>query len=107
MNRVCGHSSVNDDNVPARTQLAIELKPLDIVLQPWEIRFSLERNLGVNVHEEGKIRPREETQELETQSHVTCRVVQSCDSIHNHVQRIPLANHRAAEQQGQYNQYAG
>jgi len=66
MNRIRGHSSVNDCDAPARTQLAIEPKPLNIILQPWEIRLSLERNLGVNVHKEGEIGLWEETQELET-----------------------------------------
>src|SRR5438874_12794698 len=97
MNRIRGHPSVNDCDVPARTQLAIELKPLDIILQPWKIRFSLERNLGVNVHEEGKIRPREETQELETKWHVPCGVVQSCISFHNNFQLIPSEIHLSAE----------
>jgi len=62
MDRIRGHSSVNDGNVPARTQLAIELKPLDIILQLWKIRLSLERDLRVNVHEEGKIRLGKEPQ---------------------------------------------
>src|SRR5438477_9912995 len=99
MNRIRGHPSVNDCDVPARTQLAIELKPLDIILQHWKIWSSFERNLGVNVHEEGKVRPRVVPQELETQSHVTCRVVQSCHSIHHHDQRLPVADHNPTQMQ--------
>jgi len=97
MDRVRGYSSVNDSYVPARTQLAIEPKPLDIVLQPWKIRFPLERNLRVNVHEEGKIRLGKEAQKLKTQSRPAGRVMQSSHSIHYHIQRIPVANHRPAE----------
>jgi hypothetical protein len=85
MNRISGYPSVNNGNVPARTQLAIEPQPLDIILQPWKIRFSLERNLGVNVHEEGKIRLRKEAQKLKTQSRPAGRVVQAGHSVHHHV----------------------
>jgi len=85
MNRVCGHSSVNDDNIPARTQLAIELKPLDIILQPWKIRLSLERNLRINIHKEGKIRLRKQPQKLKTQSRSAGHVMQAGHSVHHHV----------------------
>jgi hypothetical protein len=85
MDRVRGYSSVNDGYVPARTQFAIEPKPLYIVLQPWEIRLSLERNFRVNVHEEGEIRRRKEAQKLKTESRPTGRVMQASHSIHYHV----------------------
>jgi hypothetical protein len=85
MDRVRGYSSVNDSYVPARTKLSIESKPLDIVLQPWKIRFSPERNFRVDVHGEGKIRLRKEAQKLKTQSRLAGRVMQSGHSIHYHV----------------------
>src|SRR6184192_999468 len=99
MNRVCGHSSVNDDNVPARTQLAIELKPLDIILQTWKIRLSLERNLRINIHKEGKIRLRKQPKKLKTQSRSAEHVMQAGHSVNHHVQRIPVAYHSPTKKQ--------